>query len=137
MSREILFKAKRKNWKSLSKEKWWIEGALLPSDDGSYISISFLAGKEKMPVVVSAACEIDPETVCQYIGKTDKRGKKIFENDIIFYKVLGSDEEGYTIGRVKWFEEKMCFAVPRIEITQFWNVLQDCLVVGSYFDEEA
>ena len=26
MSREILFKAKRKNWKELPKEEWWIEG---------------------------------------------------------------------------------------------------------------
>lgn len=24
--REILFKAKRKNWRELPKEEWWVEG---------------------------------------------------------------------------------------------------------------
>ena len=32
MNREILFKAKRKSWKELPKEEWWVEGYLF--DDG-------------------------------------------------------------------------------------------------------
>lgn len=30
MSREIIFKAKRKNWRSLPKEEWWVEGFYVP-----------------------------------------------------------------------------------------------------------
>lgn len=30
---------------------------------------------------IPVTIEVDPETVCQYIGKTDINGKKIFEND--------------------------------------------------------
>lgn len=30
MTREILFKAKRKNWRELPKEEWWIEGYYMP-----------------------------------------------------------------------------------------------------------
>ena len=29
-TREILFKAKRKNWRELPKEEWWIEGYYMP-----------------------------------------------------------------------------------------------------------
>ena len=29
MNREILFKAKRKSWKELPKEEWWVEGDLI------------------------------------------------------------------------------------------------------------
>lgn len=44
MSREILFKAKRKNWKELPKEEWWIEG--LPSQADDYMERFAAAQKE-------------------------------------------------------------------------------------------
>lgn len=36
---------------------------------------------------------IDPDTVCQYIGRADSTGKKIFENDIL--SVKNESEEFY------------------------------------------
>ena len=44
MSREILFKAKRKNWRELSQEEWWVEGNFITDekdDQKAYIGYLF------------------------------------------------------------------------------------------------
>ena len=84
--REILFRAKRKNWRELPKEEWWVEGyycyfmdthCVLPRNL-DYDAAMF--GEQKVFVI------IDPETLCQYIGMNDKNGNRIWENDIVMCK---------------------------------------------------
>ena len=128
--REILFRAKQVNngeWVegNYTKLKWCNniihvvipEGAEIDSGDTLY-----------------EVYEINPETLCQFIGKTDKHGKKIWENDIIKHEI------SCTIGTVKWYEEDYVgwyvddVVVDEQQFTdEMWN---ECEVIGNIFDDK-
>ena len=82
--------------------------------------------------------EIDPKTLCQYTGKTDETGKKIYDKDIVGFIDLTSTESGYSehscVGEVVWGKEECCFHVTNRLSAESWEVLDECKVVGNVFD---
>lgn len=97
MNREILFKAKRiDNGEWVEGQYAYITNPL--AEDGKPIKHLICNGTNIFNDL------IDPDTLCQYTGLTDKNGKKIWENDIV------RNEKG-DIGVVQWFEEHAAFMI--------------------------
>ena len=135
--REKLFRAKRKNWRELPKEEWWVEGSYHHQTDyyGESCDKHYIIdGTETDMEGYGEHYEIDPETLCQYIGMVDRNGKRIWEDDIIKHEI--SD----TLGTVKWYQEDYvgwCVDDVMIDEQQFtdemWN---ECEVIGNAFDDK-
>lgn len=126
--REILFKAK------CAEEPYdWVEGYLnkcerefiISNDDGWGIFIN-------------------PDTICQYTGLTDKNSNKIWENDIVKYH-FGDD-----VAPIRYGEYQSCFDSAKTAHIGFyvdwnskkalrkdlgyWVNMIDCNVIGNIFD---
>lgn len=72
--REILFKAKRKD------NGKWVEGYYRRIHCMGMLEHYIMPRNPKNRMEQYA---IDPDTICQYTGLTDKNGQKIWENDIL------------------------------------------------------
>ena len=144
--REILFRGK--DYSGVINHSWCI-GSLDTTQKENPIII--------YPDRFGNSCRIfvDPETVGQYTGLTDKNGKKIFEGDILKVKTMWhaefhEDNNGFFSAPIKketyWSVEyknfcgKMGFMVYGIDrrwhTNLTWNKLynSEAVVVGNIYD---
>lgn len=121
--REILFKAKRKD------NGEWVEGQYV------YITNPLTEDGEPIKHLICNGTNIfndliDPVTLCQYTGLTDKNDKKIWENDIVELP----DGEGYFT--CEWEEGTARFVMNgdglTVDFDNYWSYQTE--VAGNIFD---
>lgn len=123
--REILFRGKRRD------NGQWIEGFFVLAHDHN-------APDEKTPHIAvdmpwgpcgccAEVFEVDPATVGQYTGKTDRNGVKMFEDDVI------SDSHERCV--IKWGEYECAFVTGDYYDNVLTNVDAECYeVIGNIHD---
>ena len=78
--------------------------------------------------------EVIPETVGQYIGKKDRKGKKIYEGDIVEARDVLSLSHDKFIAIVAWSDDYCGFCLKEGDYTHSLLGIEDIKVIGNVHD---
>lgn len=149
MTREILFKGKRID------NGEWVEGFysqlpiyslaatvaargnLCAEDLSDFIIVNktkqhpCFSDGNPLQVFETEQFEVEPSTVCQYTGLTDKNGQKIWENDIV-------KSDLNKIGKIAYNETHLSYLILENAEMKYYHVLEcdgvHIEVIGNIFD---
>lgn len=123
--REILFRGKTDNgeWVQGLPFKWknkhtGTEHCKMITSVGALENVNYAEG-----------CAVDPETVGQYIGLTDKHGTRIFEGDLV-----RNSEQG-EVYEIAYIEQYARFAGHKPGIVFAMFDFEQCEVIGNFHDK--
>ena len=111
--REILFRGKRQD------NGAWETGSLVIVRMGCHDAQYYIADK-----MTGYHTPVDPSTVGQYTGKTDKDKNRVFDGDIIR---MFNAKPPFDVGIVQWDDHDQCYVVrstwsERCHLTDFGNL---------------
>ena len=128
MKREILFRGKRVDTRE------WIEGSLIGND----VIVGKIVEFEEDYFCTEFWHRVDPETVGQCIGISDKHGIEIFEDDIVKYFEPHSKTWNTRIVMWNWrfagfglFDKESGWCKE-----SDWSKIKDIEVVGNIHDKQ-
>lgn len=127
MNREILFRAKRKD------NGKWVEGYYRRIPCMRMLEHYIMPRNPKNRMEQYA---IDPDTLCQYTGLTDKNGNNIWENDIVRRTDLYVVSEP-SVGFIEYDLENTSFLIhwtDKVEYSPTYHWKDRLEVIGNIFD---
>lgn len=145
MNREILFRRKR-IIEPIKIDRYapdgWVYGGLIEVDDEEAYILSYdISGEmyRNRPYRFRAndfeytimLAKVDPKTIGQFTGLTDKNGNKIFEGDIV--KCL-SLEYGYVNKEVYYAEDRARFVLGSLGSDYDFEEYINVEVIGNIYD---
>ena len=98
----------------------WVQGDLIHKEDGK---IAILRNGFNVS-------EVDPSTVCQFTGLTDKNGTPIYEGDMIMHK----DNNAERRGDINWDSKAAAFCFGQDFLVHYPS--ENMEVISNKFDKK-
>lgn len=120
--RQIKFKGKRKD------NGEWVIGYYYEFDEKHFI-LDYTLNTYHISSVTQIHFEVDPDTVSQFTGLTDKNGKEVYHKDIV-------NHENYGGGVIEWDDKFATFFVDfgSEDLELQMVILSECELLKTDYD---